>query len=208
MGPLGERWGCGVSPHLGSPCRRWGPETSGPLSPGVSPRPPLPRAPLRPGRCARPRRMGVGSEAGEGDPGRDRSLRLGPPRPGGDWDQVPSLAAFGMGVGRGWAGEPPGVCHPASPLPALHSQLAQAGRRRGSPPSTLKLKFRAGGGSGTCRRAGTPNWQALCADSLPVVSVLTHPASWSVLRPILRTRGSGGINHLPKPGPCEGPAEN
>lgn len=62
--------------------------------------------------------MGVGSEAWGGDLGRDRSLRLRPPRPGGDRDQVPSPAASEWVWAWRWEGEPQGVCRPRS----LHSQ--------------------------------------------------------------------------------------
>ena len=95
----------------------WGPR---PLLPGAL-------APLRPGWCARPPPKGVGSEARGGDLGRDRSLSLALPLPGGDSDLVSSRAVSGTGggleVGRGASG----VCRPRSLRSLLGSGQAPQG---------------------------------------------------------------------------------
>lgn len=80
--------------------------------------------------------MGVGSEARGGDLGWDRSMSLGPLRPGGERDLVPSPAVSGMGVGlevgRGATG---GVSAslPLLPAPAVGRSC------RVSPLSSMKL---------------------------------------------------------------------
>lgn len=109
----GASAGTGGLDHLVRCPPEWAPR---PLFPGAL-------APLRPGWCARPTPKGVGSKARGGDLGRDRSLSLAPPLPGGDRDVVSSHTISGTCVGLevGWGTS--GVCRPrllSSPLGQRH----------------------------------------------------------------------------------------
>lgn len=89
--------------------------------------------------------MGVGSKARWGVLRRDRSLRLGPSRPGGDCDLVPSVAVAGKGVGPEVGRGASGVCF-RSPS----SQLSSGRASQAEPALTSEGVSRDGGGNSNC----------------------------------------------------------